>query len=316
MANREIMLKALNKTVIKDLKAQGFTGKYPHFKKKKEDCIELVDFYANKYGGSFTVEVSAVFPDSKVTNLSDTKAKVDEKTVEGACTNHRYRLEGMFDGLFHYRDVYKLPDGFYEDIPESKAETFVVPDKWELMQSFDEITAENICEEISLQLDDAFEWLYSFERKSRKKNERHIKPPVEEEKVFNKRVLVFIAYSFIVVLFSLFFFFVEEKGFGIFCAVFALTVGLALILTSPVSYTFSEEKLVINYLFGLKENIPWQNVRYVLNSYEEVARYRHLDIYEVGYYSEEKRPFYMRGRVSKNKKTKELMEKYCPMKIE
>ncbi|MBQ7116665.1 MAG: DUF4304 domain-containing protein [Clostridia bacterium] len=315
MANREIMLKALNKTVIKDLKAQGFTGKYPHFKKKKEDCIELVDFYANKYGGSFTVEVSAVFPDRKVTNLSDTKAKVDEKTVEGACTSQRYRLEGMFDGWFHYRDVYKLSDGFYEDIPENRAETFIPPEKWELVQCFDEKTAEDICEEISLQLDDAFEWLYNFERKSIKKNAKNMKPVVEEVKVFNKRVLVFIAYSFIVMLFSLFFFFVEEKGFGIFCAVFALTVGLALILTSPVSYTFSEEKLVINYFFGLKENIYWKHRPNVISTYES-HRALWLKTYEFNYYSEDKRLFFMQGKVSKNRKTKALMEKYCPMRAE
>lgn len=316
MTNREIMLKALNKTVIKDLKEQGFTGKYPHFKKKKEDCIELISFQANKYGGSFTMEVSAVFPDSKVTNLSDLNAQVDENDIEVACTNQRYRLKGIFDGWFYYRDVYKLPDGYYEDIPESRAEAFIPPEKWELMQSFDEITAENVCEEISLQLDDAFEWLHNFERKSLKKNTKYIKPAIEEEKVFNKRILVFIAYFFTAMLFSLFFFFVGEKGFGVFCAVFALTVGLALILTSPVSYTFSEEKLVINYFFGKKENISWQNIRYTLKSYEKVSRYRYLDVYEIGYYSEEKRPFYMRGRVSKNKRTKALMEKYCPKRVE
>ena len=168
MTNREIMLKALNKTVIKDLKEQGFTGKYPHFKKKKEDCIELISFQTNKYGGSFTLEASAVFPGCRVTNLSDTKAEVNENTVEMACTNERYRLKGMFDGWFYYRDVYRLPEGFYEDIPEGRAENFTAPEKWELLQSFDEITAEEICEEISLQLDDAFEWLHSFERKSRK----------------------------------------------------------------------------------------------------------------------------------------------------
>ncbi len=311
MTNREIMLKALNKTVIKDLKAQGFVGKYPHFKKKKDDCIELIDFQTNKYGGSFTVEVSAVFPGSKVTNLSDTKAEVDEKTVEVACTNQRYRLEGMFDGWFYYRDVYKQSDGFYEDIPESGAETFIPPEKWELVQCFDEKTAEDICEEISLQLDDAFEWLYSFERKSRKKNERHIKPVAEEEKVINKRVFVDVTYFFIMLMGSLLFLLGGENGLGIFFLILTF-LFIAGIFMTPKSYVFSEERLVINYFFGFKENIPWQNVRYVLKSYEKVSRYRNLDIYEVGYYSEEKRPFFMRGRVSKNKRTQALMEKYCP----
>ncbi len=314
MTNREIMLKALNKTVIKDLAAQGFTGKYPHFKKKKDDCIELIDFYTNKYGGSFTVEVSAVFPGSKVTNLSNLKAEVDEDNVDVAHTNQRYRLEGMFDGRFYYRDVYKLPDGFYEDIPESKAETFLPPENWKMMQCFDEKTAEDICEEISLQLDDAFEWLFNFERKSRKKNERHIKPvAAEEEKVFNKRILLYVAYFFFILAVSLIFFLAEEKGMGIFGIIFAI-IGIALIFTAPISYIFSEEKLVINYFFGLKENIYWKYRPTVMSSYE-----RHkslwLKTYQFYYYSEDKRLFFMQGVVSKNKTTKRLMEKYCPKRV-
>ena len=113
---------------------------------------------------------------------------------------------------------------------------------------------------------------------------------------------------------SLLFLLGGEKGVGIFFLVLTF-LFIAVIFVTPKSYVFSEERLVINYLFGLKENIPWQNVRYVLNSYEEVTRYRNLDVYEVGYYSEKKRPFYMRGRVSKNKRTQALMEKYCPKRV-
>ncbi len=314
MTNRDIMLKALKSTVIKELKEQGFTGKYPHFKKKKEDCIELISFFTNKYGGSFTLEVSAVFPNSKVTNLSDLNAQVDDNDVEVASTNQRYRLDGLFDGWFYYRDVYRLPTGFYENIPENKVETFNAPEDWELMQSFDEITAENICEEISLQLDDAFEWLFDFERKSLKKNARHIKPDVEEEKVFNRRLLVLVADFFIMLMGSLLFLSGGVMGLGVFFIVLTV-LFISVIFMTPKSYVFSEERLVINYFFGLKEDIFWQNVRYVLRTHENVTRYTYLDVYEVGYYSEEKRPFYMRGRVSKNKKTKSLMEKYCPKRV-
>lgn len=170
MTNREIMLKTLKSTVIKDLKSQGFTGKYPDFKKTTPDCIELVSFQTNKYGGSFTVEVSAVFPNSKVTNLTNLNAAVDEQKVNVSCTNQRYRLKGMFDGWFYYRDVYKLPNGSYHDVSEKDAERFLPSDNLKLSQKFDEKTAKDICYEISLQLEDAFKWLYKFKHKNSKKD--------------------------------------------------------------------------------------------------------------------------------------------------
>lgn len=149
------------------------------------------------------------------------------------------------------------------------------------------------------------------EIKSINKNERYIVSPTEEEKLINRRIFGFVLGFFVMLLISLFWFVVDEDGMGIAFIVLAF-FQIVFMLTTPKSYVFSEERLVINYFFGLKENIPWQNVRYVLKNHEKVTRYRYLGIFEVGYYFEEKRPFYMRGRVSKNKKTKELMKKYCP----
>ena len=166
MRNRDIMLNALNSTVVKELKSQGFTGKYPHFKREK-NCIELISFQTNKYGGSFTVEVSAVFPDSKVTNLIDENIEISKANV--FCTNERYRLKGMFDGWFYYRDVYRMPKGIYHDVPEKDAEAFKNPDGWEIVQKFDEVKACDICDEITIQLEDAFKWLKNFENKKLKR---------------------------------------------------------------------------------------------------------------------------------------------------
>lgn len=182
MSNREIMLNALKKTVIKELKDRGFTGTYPHFKKIVSDCIELIDFQTNKYGGSFTIEVSAVFPNNKVTNLSDLNATVDSCKVDVSCANQRCRLKGMFDGWFYYRDIYKLPNGFYHDVSEKESDSFSPPKDWKLLQVFDEKTADEISEEISVQLDEAFEWLFKFEQKSRKKNKGKLESTSSEEK--------------------------------------------------------------------------------------------------------------------------------------
>lgn len=313
MTNREIMLSALKSTVIKDLKSQGFVGTYPNFKKITPDGIELIYFQTNKYGGSFTVVVSAVFPDSEVTNLSNPNALVDEKTVNVSCTNQRYRLKGMYDGWFYYRDVYKLPNGFYRDISDKEAETFSVPDDWKLLQSFDEKTASDICDEISLQLDDAFEWLFKLKKNHNKKYKNKPEPTAESEKATNKRIFGFVAGFFILFLISLVLFVADIKGLGIALFLLAL-LQIVFIFITPISYIFSEEKLIIKYLFNKEENISWQYVRAITGHHENAGKYLFLDAYQFFYYSKEKRPFYMQGVVAKNNTTEKLMDKYCPKK--
>ena len=111
-----------------------------------------------------------VFPNSKVTNLTNLNATVNDQKVDVSCTNQRYRLKGMFDGWFYYRDVYELPNGSYRDIPENESATFSPPAKLKLLQKFDEKIANDICDEINLQLKDAFKWLSRFKQKNSKKN--------------------------------------------------------------------------------------------------------------------------------------------------
>lgn len=315
MNNRNIMLEALNKSVIKDLKAQGFSGRFPHFKRVKEDCIELICFQTNKYGGSFVVEVSAVFPDSKVTNLSDSDADVDINKVDVSCTNERYRLKGMFDGWFYYSDVYKMPQGFYHNVLESEKETFKPSEEWTLLQSFDELAADEICEEISLQLDDAFDWLYKLERNNRKHFRPKSENEPEEKKVINKRIfeflfgiIIFLPLGIVTLAF--------DKGLGILFLVVAV-IALVNLLMTPTSYVFSEERVVIKYFFGLQESINWKKLLSVRAGIRMMTRlYISHKYYDLNYIEDKKRKFFMQGEIERNKKTAALMEKYCPKKID
>ena len=164
MTNNQIMKKHLELNVIGPLLAQGFTGKYPHFRRVKEDCIELISFQTNKHGGSFTVEVSAVFPDKENKNyVSGNNLSVNELTVWD--TNERYRLKGMYDGWFFYRDLYsKYILGYgkdYIDMSENTADP-TVPKGYKLVQRFNEDTAKQICKEVNEQLIKAFKWLQKF----------------------------------------------------------------------------------------------------------------------------------------------------------
>ena len=115
MTNLQIMKKHLEASVIQPLLSQGFTGKYPHFRREKENCIELIAFQTNKYGGSFTVEVSAIFPHKEKKNfVLDNGMTVDNVNVW--YTNNRCRLKGMYGGWFYYRDLYcKHIFGFGKD---------------------------------------------------------------------------------------------------------------------------------------------------------------------------------------------------------
>lgn len=171
MGNRQIMLSALKKHTFPALAALGFTGKYPNFRRKLDHCIELISFQTNKWGGSFTVEVSAVFPDSEDKNYTLYEG-VTEETFGVEATTKRHRLPGMFDGWFYYWDVYRKRTLFfgsvYYDVPEKDATHFVPPRGYKPVQIFSEDTAAAICKEINRQLEDAYQWLHDFERRHNK----------------------------------------------------------------------------------------------------------------------------------------------------
>ena len=166
MANRNIMLSALKEHTFPLLKEQGFTGKYPNFRRKLGNCIELISFQTNKRGGSFTIEVSAIFPGSVNPNYTLYEG-VTEDTFGVEATNHRYRLPGMFDGWFYYRDIYRkrtlLFRSIYYDVPEKEAANFVLSKGYKLIQKFNHDTAIQICKEINLQFEKAYKWLSEFE---------------------------------------------------------------------------------------------------------------------------------------------------------
>ena len=171
MTNQQIMLNALKKHTFPIFLEQGFTGKYPNFRRNLDNCIELISFQTNKWGGSFTIEVSAVFPNSKNKNY-ELYESVTEDTFGVEATNRRYRLPGMFDGWFYYRDIYRRRTLFfgniYRDISEKEAADFVPSNGHKLVQKFNEDTAVQICKEINIQFKKAQKWLSNFESKNEK----------------------------------------------------------------------------------------------------------------------------------------------------
>ena len=166
------MLSALKEHTFPLLEEQGFTGKYPNFRRKLDNCIELISFFTNKWGASFTIEVSAVFPGSVDPNYTLYEG-VTEETFGVEATNKRYRLPGMFNGWFYYRDVYRkrilVFGSIYYDVPEKEAATFVPTKGYTLVQKFDQNTAVQICAEINKQFNIAYNWLGKYKREHRGK---------------------------------------------------------------------------------------------------------------------------------------------------
>lgn len=170
MSQSQKMKSALNKLVIPNLLDRGFEGKYPHYKKIYDDRIELLTFQTNKWGNSFTVEVSTVFlPSSKRNNnFCDSKNKdYDNATVWD--TNYRYRLKGMFDGWFYYSDVYEdcLFSNTYNGVSETKAKTYVPQWYEKLVQKADDEIYAKVCAEVNKQMENAYKWWDLFYKNKR-----------------------------------------------------------------------------------------------------------------------------------------------------
>ncbi len=162
------MMNTLKEKVVPNLLNKGFKGTFPHYKKIYDDKIELLAFQTNKYGNSFTVEISTIFPNEQNMELKnfytgDFKA-FDEISVFD--TSNRFRLKGLFDGWFYYSDVYhsKIKAGifrkidFYEAVSEKRAVSYTPKDGEVLVQKFSDELFLVIADEVNRQMQAAYAW--------------------------------------------------------------------------------------------------------------------------------------------------------------
>jgi hypothetical protein len=160
MTNKELMRTCLQKHTLAPLRAQGFSGRYPHLRRIGDGRIDLISFQPGKWRGAFTVEVSAVFPGKENPNYK-LWGDMTLDTLNVTATNKRYRLPGMFDGWFYYTDVYaKRIFLFGTDYLSTNDPP---PRGYKSVQSFSEATAEDICSHVNRQLQKALAWLEKFD---------------------------------------------------------------------------------------------------------------------------------------------------------
>ena len=133
---------------------------------------------------------------------------------------------------------------------------------------------------------------------------------MSSEKIINKRIFGFVFCFVIMLIFSLFWYLLDETILVIICGLISL-LQIAFIIITPYCYIFSEEYLIIKYCLGSEENIPWLHIWTIIKLHENAFKYTPIATFKIYYYSKEKLPFYMQGIISKNKMTTALMKKYC-----
>jgi len=112
------MVHALQTAVVPELRARGFRGSFPHFRRPCQDVVHLLSFQFNKYGGSFVVEVGRC-PSQGLVRLGQ-QMPAEEVTVFHLHPDERIRLgrkRSETDHWFHFDRG--LPWGRYDRAAES-----------------------------------------------------------------------------------------------------------------------------------------------------------------------------------------------------
>ena len=62
-ATNDKMRESLRRILVPELRARGFKGSLPQFRRIRESCVDLLGIQFNKYGGSFVVEIASCSPE-------------------------------------------------------------------------------------------------------------------------------------------------------------------------------------------------------------------------------------------------------------
>lgn len=111
-SERDKMISALKNIVVPELRAKGFKGSFPHFRRISEDKIDLMTFQFDRYGGGFVVEAAVCSPEGVTFSWGE---KVPPNKVTAHDVNDRLRLNEKNGQWFRY-DVEKESENIYEEV--------------------------------------------------------------------------------------------------------------------------------------------------------------------------------------------------------
>ena len=131
-AEREKMIETLKEHLVPVLKARGFKGSFPHFRRPTGTAIHLLTFQFDKWGGGFIVEIASC-PVEGVTmhwgeHIPPTKVTAQHIThrlrlgASDAKSDHWFRYDRR--GLLSFSDPYERAAREVLPLLDSQAETF------------------------------------------------------------------------------------------------------------------------------------------------------------------------------------------------
>lgn len=107
----------------------------------------------------------------------------------------------------------------------------------------------------------------------------------------------------------------EDVGWSVAVMILGIFLFLGYAIVFPNSFVFTHEGIKVRYCFGLNTFIYWSNVKTIIDCNSRVVFFPWWREYEIGYF-ETKIPFHEKAQIPKNRKTKTLLQKYCPINIE
>jgi len=125
---RDNMVSSLKKIVIPTLRAKGFKGSFPHFRRIKENKIDLLTFQFDRYGGGFVIEL-AFCPPEGVTHYWGEKVPPNKVTAHDLYPDNRLRLKGNDDEWFRY-DIEYVSGNIYEKVADEVLDQLFKADEY------------------------------------------------------------------------------------------------------------------------------------------------------------------------------------------
>jgi hypothetical protein len=129
---RQRMVKALKVIVEPRLRALDFHGSFPHYRRPREEKIDLLTFQFDKWGGGFVIEISSCPARGITTYYGEDIPPAKVKALD-MHPDERFRLQpgpaGSTSGWFRYDKIRPFGD-VYEKTAQEVLPFIEKAEKW------------------------------------------------------------------------------------------------------------------------------------------------------------------------------------------